>query len=223
MTMASKPSCAAASLEANAPSPAATAPTAALFTASRRVTDMRSLLVIVASCCLVSVLSPLWRTSFIGPVCQFIRLRSIRLVFRRDAVATHRRRSGGRAQRRSGIRSDFLSLIDLEPEKAFVVFDPQRRKCFVPVKTKAVECDEKVRPEDRRIDEAAEGSREHYDPEIVSQNSRQVARQNEQDDQECEDVGKGVRDTGRYTFGPVFMISEIDEGRANAEHDQQRP
>src|SRR5262249_7964483 len=28
---------------------------------------------------------------------------------------------------------------------------------------------------------------------------------------------------GRYTFGPVFMISEIDEGRANAEHDQQRP
>src|SRR5262249_44056674 len=101
------------------------------------------------------------------------------------------------------------SLIDLEPEKAFVVFDPQRRKCFVPVKTKAVECDEKVRPEDRRIDEAAERSREHYDPEIVSQNSRQVARQNEQDDQECEDVGKGVTD-----LNPVALV-EIVAGIGN--------
>ena len=107
MTMASKASCAAASLEANAPSPAATAPTAALFTASRRVTDMRSFLVIVASYCLVSMLSPLWRTSFIGSGRRFIRLRSIRLAFQRDAARAHRRRSGGRAQPRSGIRSDF--------------------------------------------------------------------------------------------------------------------
>src|SRR5207253_2477488 len=134
MTMASKASCAAASLEANAPSPAATAPTAALFTASRRVTDMRSFLVIVAS---------------------------YRLV---------------------------------------------------PVKAEPVECDEKVCPEDRRIDEAAHCSREHHDREIVRQNSQQVARQNEQDDQECEDVGERVRDAGRYTFGPVFMVGEIDEG-----------
>src|SRR6266480_4733135 len=57
MTIASKVSCAAASLEVNAPSPAATAPTAALFTASRRVSDMRSFLVIVVSYCLVFVLS----------------------------------------------------------------------------------------------------------------------------------------------------------------------
>src|SRR5947208_13516067 len=70
------------------------------------------------------------------------------------------------------------ALIDLEPEKAFVVFDPQRRKCFVPMEAEPVERDEKVCPEDRRIDETAERTRERHDPEIVSQDSRQVARQN---------------------------------------------
>src|SRR5436190_2389308 len=129
----------------------------------------------------------------------------------------------GDALNRDRVYGQISALIDLEPEKAFVVFDPQRRKCFVPVKAEPIECDEKVCPEDRRIDETAESSREHHEPKIGSQSSRQVARQNEQDDQECEDVHKRVRDPGRYTFGPVFMIGEVDEGCDNAERDQQWP
>src|SRR5262249_7530575 len=111
------------------------------------------------------------------------------------------------------------ALIDLEPEKAFVVFDPQRRKCFVPMEAEPVERDEKVCPEDCRIDETAERTRERHDPEIVSQDSRQVARENEQDDQECEDMSKRMRDAGRDTLGPVFMIGEIDESAADAGND----